>query len=69
MCRRHSLSSVIFLLKLAELLEGCATMQPVGSGNQLTVWNYLFVAQGKEESPLHSDNGNKHFSVVEVVWT
>ena len=29
----------------------------------------LFVVQGKEESPLHSDNGNKHFSVEEVVWT
>ena len=29
----------------------------------------LFVVQGKEESPVHSDNGNKHFSVEEVVWT
>ena len=40
-----------------------------GVGNQLTVWNYLFVARATEESPLHSDNGNKHFSVEEVVWT
>ena len=63
------LSSVIFLLKLAELLEGCATVRPVGSGNQLTVGSYLFVAQGKEESPLHFDNGNNNFSVEEVVWT
>jgi len=29
----------------------------------------LFVVQGKEESPLHFDNGNEHFSVEEVVWT